>query len=69
MSAANSYLLQIWQDERGIWAVLKKEDRLYQFESLEGLSEFLKQQAGEMIVPLQETPDRTRPNPMVVLSS
>lgn len=68
MSVANSYLLQIWQDERGIWAVLKKEDQLYQFENLDALGEFLKNQVGEMSITLQETPRPTRTSPMVVLS-
>lgn len=68
MSVANSYLLQIWQDERGVWAVLKQEDQLYQFENLDALGEFLKNQVGEMSIILQETPRPARLNPMVVLS-
>lgn len=45
MPKKQSFLLQIWQDQRGLWAVLKDEDcgLLYQFESLEALIRFLSQ--------------------------
>lgn len=43
MSKTRTYLLQLWQDPRGVWAVLKDEavGQLYQFESLEALTLFL----------------------------
>ncbi len=43
MSESKTFLLQLWQDERGSWAVVKDETsgRLYQFESLEALTQFL----------------------------
>jgi hypothetical protein len=39
------YLLQLWQDQSGPWAVLKDEQsgQLHQFESLEALTLFLSQ--------------------------
>lgn len=45
MPEKQTFLLQIWQDQRGLWAVLKDEDcgLLYQFESLEALVQFLSQ--------------------------
>jgi len=55
MSIANSYLLQVWHDERGVWVVLKREDRLYQFESLETLAEFLKQETIKLLAPIEES--------------
>lgn len=43
MSKAQTYLLQLWRDERGFWAVLKAQQggKLYQFEHLEELAQFL----------------------------
>lgn len=48
MPKKQSFLLQIWQDQRGLWAVLKDEDcgLLYQFESLEALIQFLSQKVA-----------------------
>ncbi len=45
MSKSRTYLLQLWQDQSGLWAVLKDEQcgQLYQFESLEALTHFLSQ--------------------------
>lgn len=45
MSKTQTYLLQLWQDPRGVWAVLKDEagGQLYQFENLEALTQFLAQ--------------------------
>jgi|UniRef100_A0A7C3HD59 hypothetical protein len=47
MSKNKTFLLQIWQDPGGIWAVLKDEDcgLLHQFESLEALVQFLSREA------------------------
>ncbi|MCS7067694.1 MAG: hypothetical protein N2Z75_00995 [Meiothermus sp.] len=43
MPRTKTYLLQLWHDSSGLWAVLKDEalGQLYQFESLEALTEFL----------------------------
>lgn len=43
MPKKQTFLLQIWQDQRSLWAVLKDEDcgLLYQFERLEALIQFL----------------------------
>lgn len=45
MSKTRTYLLQLWQDPRGVWVVLKDEaqGQLHQFESLEALTLFLAQ--------------------------
>lgn len=45
MPEARTFLLQLWQDEHGPWAVVKDEasGRLHQFESLETLIQFLSQ--------------------------
>ncbi|GEM84239.1 hypothetical protein [Meiothermus hypogaeus] len=45
MSKTRTYLLQLWQDPYGLWAVLKDEaqGQLHQFESLEALTQFLSQ--------------------------
>ncbi len=41
MSTMKSYILQVWQDENGFWAVVKHGEKLHQFETLESLSAFL----------------------------
>ncbi|MGK0617574.1 hypothetical protein [Meiothermus cerbereus] len=43
MSKKQTFLLQLWQDQSGVWVVLKDEQcgLLHQFESLEALSQFL----------------------------
>ncbi|MER3553908.1 MAG: hypothetical protein C4331_06045 [Meiothermus sp.] len=48
MSQGNSYLLQIWRDEKGVWAVLKPKEgeTLLQFDSLEALATFLSTQGA-----------------------
>ncbi|AWR87455.1 hypothetical protein [Meiothermus taiwanensis] len=48
MSNNRSFLLQLWQDQGGVWVVLKDEvcGLLYQFESLEALIHFLAQTTG-----------------------
>ncbi|WP_299428641.1 hypothetical protein [uncultured Meiothermus sp.] len=45
MTKARTFLLQLWQDQRGLWAVIKDEEcgRLHQFESLDALVQFLSQ--------------------------
>lgn len=43
MSESKTFLLQLWQDARGPWVVVKDQvsGQLYQFESLEALTQFL----------------------------
>ncbi len=52
MSKNRTYLLQLWQDPRGVWAVLKDEagGQLYQFESLEALTQFLSQIGDDPLI-------------------
>ncbi|MBO1436786.1 hypothetical protein [Meiothermus sp. CFH 77666] len=57
MSKTRTYLLQLWQDPRGVWAVLKDEagGQLYQFESLEALTQFLAQLGEPLSKPTNPT--------------
>ncbi len=59
MSKTRTYLLQLWQDPSGLWAVLKDEaqGQLHQFESLEALTQFLSQIED---APPPEPPNETR---------
>lgn len=43
MPKNQTFLLQLWQDQSGVWVVLKDQQRglLHQFESLEALAQFL----------------------------
>lgn len=61
MSKNRSFLLQLWQDQGGTWAVLKDEacGLLYQFESLEALAHFLSQ-AMEFAPAANETKEAVR---------
>lgn len=45
MTKTRTFLLQLWQDQRGLWAVIKDEEcgRLHQFESWDTLTQFLAQ--------------------------
>lgn len=66
MSQGNSYLLQIWRDEKGVWAVLKPQsgETLLQFDSLEALAEFLSVQGPT----LAEVEEEEKVRPELVLS-
>ncbi|GIW25156.1 hypothetical protein [Meiothermus sp.] len=59
MANTRTFLLQLWQDPAGLWAVLRDEQQgqLYQFESLEALTHFLSQLEGD---PLQEPSGETK---------
>lgn len=61
MSNNRSFLLQLWQDQGGVWVVLKDEvcGLLYQFESLEALAHFLSQ-AMEFAPAVSETKEAVR---------
>ena len=56
MSRGNSYLLQIWRDEKGVWAVLKPKEgeTLLQFDSLEALATFLSSQGSGLVATEEE---------------
>jgi hypothetical protein len=56
MSQGNSYLLQIWRDEKGVWAVLKPQqgETLMQFDNLEALAQFLSTQGTTLAEPEED---------------
>ncbi|GEM87193.1 hypothetical protein [Meiothermus granaticius] len=66
MSQGHSYLLQIWRDEKGIWAVLKPQQgqTLLQFDNLEALAQFLSSQ-GPTLAETEEDEEAVPPYALV----